>query len=151
MMTATTLNPTNTRPAYQDAVARFSIRDAMAGLRGDLETGLNACVECCDRHTGANRVALRCMSVDEVLTEYTFEDLRDLSARAANVFQAQGIRPGDVIAGLLPRTVELVATVLGAWRLGAVYQPLFTAFGPKAIEHRLKTGGAHGAAITAIG
>ena len=142
MMTATTLNPTNTRPAYQDAVARFSIRDAMAGLRGDLETGLNACVECCDRHTGTGRVALRCVSADEVLTEYSFEDLRDMSARAANVFQAQGIRPGDVIAGLLPRTAELVATVLGAWRLGAVYQPLFTAFGPKAIEHRLKTSGA---------
>ena len=142
MMTATTLNPTNTRPAYQDAVARFSIRDAMAGLRGDLETGLNACVECCDRHAGTGRVALRCVSADEVLTEYSFEDLRDMSARAANVFQAQGIRPGDVIAGLLPRTVELVATVLGAWRLGAVYQPLFTAFGPKAIEHRLKTSGA---------
>ncbi|MFO1138966.1 MAG: acyl-CoA synthetase [Paracoccus sp. (in: a-proteobacteria)] len=141
-MTATTLNPTNTRPAYQDAVARFSIRDAMAGLRGDLETGLNACVECCDRHAGTGRVALRCVSADEVLTEYSFEDLRDMSARAANVFQAQGIRPGDVIAGLLPRTVELVATVLGAWRLGAVYQPLFTAFGPKAIEHRLKTSGA---------
>ena len=52
------LNPTNTRPAYQDAVARFSIRDAMAGLRGDLETGLNACVECCDRHAGTG--AWRC-------------------------------------------------------------------------------------------
>ena len=130
------------RPGYHDAVARFSIDEAMTMLRGDLQTGLNACVECCDRHTGANRVALGCLSVDEVLTAYTFEDLRDLSARAANVFQAQGIRPGDVIAGLLPRTVELVATVLGAWRLGAVYQPLFTAFGPKAIEHRLRTSGA---------
>ena len=139
-MTQTT--ETRARPGYHEAVARFSIQDAMAALGGDLETGLNACVECCDRHTGANRVALRCLSVDEVLTAYTFEDLRDLSARAAHVFQAQGIRPGDVIAGLLPRTVELVATVLGAWRLGAVYQPLFTAFGPKAIEHRLKTGGA---------
>ncbi|WP_449579230.1 AMP-binding protein [Paracoccus mutanolyticus] len=29
--------------------------------------------------------------------------------------------------------------ILGAWRLGAVYQPLFTAFGPKAIQHRLET------------
>lgn len=130
------------RPGYDDAVARFSIRDAMAGLRGDLQTGVNACVECCDRHAGSGRVALRCLSTDEELSEYSFEDLRDLSARAANVFQARGIRPGDVIAGLLPRTVELVATVLGAWRLGAVYQPLFTAFGPKAIEHRLATSGA---------
>ncbi|HRM73621.1 MAG TPA: AMP-binding protein, partial [Paracoccus sp. (in: a-proteobacteria)] len=139
-MTVTT--STRARPGYDDAVARFSIQDAMAGLRGDLQTGLNACVECCDRHVGANRVALRCLSPDEELSEYTFEDLRDLAARAANVFHAQGIRPGDVIAGLLPRTVELVATVLGAWRLGAVYQPLFTAFGPKAIEHRLATSGA---------
>src|SRR6185312_12089089 len=32
------------------------------------------------------------------------------------------------------------ATILGTWRAGAVYQPLFTAFGPKAIEHRLRMG-----------
>ncbi|MCA3835139.1 MAG: AMP-binding protein, partial [Burkholderia sp.] len=31
-----------------------------------------------------------------------------------------------------------IATILGTWRAGAVYQPLFTAFGPKAIEHRLR-------------
>ncbi|TIV18857.1 MAG: AMP-binding protein, partial [Mesorhizobium sp.] len=35
------------------------------------------------------------------------------------------------------RIPELVALILGTWRIGAVYQPLFTAFGPKAIEHRL--------------
>ena len=29
-------------------------------------------------------------------------------------------------------------TILAAWRIGAVYQPLFTAFGPKAIEHRIQ-------------
>lgn len=139
-MSATTLS--RSRPGYEQAVAQFRIEDAIAGLRGDLETGLNACVECCDRHCGADRVALRCLSADEALTEYTFEDLRALSARAANLMRDKGVRPGDVVAGLLPRTVELVATVLGAWRLGAVYQPLFTAFGPKAIEHRLKTSGA---------
>ncbi|QRZ15297.1 acyl-CoA synthetase [Paracoccus methylovorus] len=134
--------PSRLRPGYDQAVAQFRIEDAIAGLRGDLETGLNACVECCDRHCGDDRVALRCLSADEQLTEYTFEDLRTMSARAANLFRDKGIRPGDVVAGLLPRAVELVAVVLGAWRLGAVYQPLFTAFGPKAIEHRLKTSGA---------
>ncbi|TGR94223.1 AMP-binding protein, partial [bacterium M00.F.Ca.ET.191.01.1.1] len=39
--------------------------------------------------------------------------------------------------GMLPRIPELVALILGTWRIGAVYQPLFTAFGPKAVEHRL--------------
>lgn len=52
------------------------------------------------------------------------EELRDLSAKAANLFREKGVGPGDVVAGLLPRTVELMTVILGAWRLGAVYQPL---------------------------
>jgi len=68
----------------------------------------------------------------------SFAQMQALSARVANLLVAQGVKPGDVVAGLLPRTPELVATILGTWRAGAVYQPLFTAFGPKAIEHRLR-------------
>lgn len=48
------------------------------------------------------------------------------------------MQAGDRVSGLLPRTAELVITILAAWRIGAVYQPLFTAFGPKAIEHRVQ-------------
>jgi len=44
------------------------------------------------------------------------------------------------VAGLLPRTPELLVVALGTWRAGAVYQALFTAFGPKAIEYRLEHG-----------
>ena len=121
-MSDTTVSPAPLRPAYADAYAGFHLDQARARLSGDLETGLNACVECCDRHCGANRIALRCLSAGEVLTEYSFEDLRALSAKAANVLRDKGVRPGDVVAGMLPRTVELVALILGAWRLGAVYQ-----------------------------
>jgi len=128
-----------TRPAYADAVAGFSLDDVKAWFSGDFDNAINACIECCDRHADAGRIALRCVSAEGNVREYTFVQLRELSARAANVFRQQGVRPGDVVAGLLPRTPELVATVLGAWRLGAVYQPLFTAFGASAIEHRLRT------------
>ena len=128
------------RPGYDEAIAGFRIEDALARLSGGLEGGINACVECCDRWCGDNRVALRWVAPDEHVETFTFEQLREMSARAAGVFVAAGAKAGDVIAGLLPRTPDLVATILGAWRLGAVYQPLFTAFGPKAIEHRLKTG-----------
>ena len=131
-----------TRRDYETAVSQFRLEDAIADLAGDLLNGINACIECCDRHVGSNKVALRCLSADEALTEYTFEQLSDLSARAANVMRAQGVGAGVVVAGLLPRTLELIVTILGTWRLGAVYQPLFTAFGPKAIEHRLKTSNA---------
>lgn len=127
---------------YSGAVANFRIENALARFSGDFESGLNVCVECCDRHVGGNRLALRAISAEGKLRDYTFEDLRDLSARMANSLTAQGIREGDVVAGLLPRTPELMVTILGALRLGAIYQPLFTAFGPKAIEQRLDTSGA---------
>lgn len=127
-------------PSHADASRDFRIETEIARLSGDLD-GLNACVECVDRHVGQNRLALRAISAEGALSEYSFEDLRDLSARMANVLAAQGVKAGDVVAGLLPRSVDLVAVILGAWRLGAIYQPLFTAFGPKAIEHRFQIGG----------
>ncbi|QRR05651.1 AMP-binding protein [Burkholderia sp. MS455] len=125
-------------PAYADAVARFSIETAAAHLHGDLERGLNACVECCDRHASADAIALDWIAAGGQHRRFTFAQMQALSARVANLLVAQGVKPGDVVAGLLPRTPELVATILGTWRAGAVYQPLFTAFGPKAIEHRLR-------------
>ncbi|MGS0897111.1 acyl-CoA synthetase [Burkholderia stagnalis] len=125
-------------PAYADAVAGFRLETAAAQLHGDLEHGLNACVECCDRHASADAVALDWIDADGRHRSFTFAQMQALSARVANLLAAQGVKPGDVVAGMLPRTPELVATILGTWRAGAVYQPLFTAFGPKAIEHRLR-------------
>ncbi|MBR8332511.1 acyl-CoA synthetase [Burkholderia ambifaria] len=127
-------------PAYADAVAGFRIETAAASLHGDLEQGLNACVECCDRHASAdpNAIALDWIDAGGRHRSFTFAQMQALSARVANLLVEQGVKPGDVVAGLLPRTPELVATILGTWRAGAVYQPLFTAFGPKAIEHRLR-------------
>jgi acetyl-CoA synthetase len=129
-------------PTHADAIRDFRLQDVAALLDGDLETGLNACIECCDRHVASGGTALDWESADGRRASYTFAQMKELSARFANLLTAQGIKPGDVVAGLLPRTPELLVTILGTWRAGAVYQPLFTAFGPKAIEHRLKTSGA---------
>ncbi|MDD3445988.1 MAG: AMP-binding protein [Zavarzinia sp.] len=126
--------------AYETVVSDFSVPALEKEmLKGSLAGGLNACLECCDAHVGANRVALHYESKDGSSADYTFEQLRDLSAQFANFLTANGVKPGDRISGLLPRTPELLVTILGTWRAGAVYQPLFTAFGPKAIEHRVKT------------
>ncbi|KJK05441.1 AMP-binding protein [Pseudomonas tussilaginis] len=122
---------------YSDAASGFDyLRVASADLHGDL-SALNACIECCDRHVGSNKIALNWEGREGAHAQYSFEQLQRLAARFANVLRAQGVGPGDRVAGLLPRVPELLITVLASWRLGAVYQPLFTAFGPKAIEHRL--------------
>jgi acetyl-CoA synthetase len=124
-------------PRYEDAVQRFRIEDEIARLHGNPTTGVNAYAECCGRYTGESRLALRAISASGELREFSFDDLSDMAGRAANVLKAAGISAGDVVAGMLPRIPELVALILGTWRIGAVYQPLFTAFGPKAIEYRL--------------
>ncbi|MFD2054682.1 acyl-CoA synthetase [Mesorhizobium calcicola] len=129
-------------PRYVDAVARFRIEDEIARLHGDPATGFNAYVECCGRYTGESRLALRTVSASGEFREFSFDDLADMSGRVGTLLKDLGVGPGDVVAGMLPRIPDLVATILGTWRIGAVYQPLFTAFGPKAIEHRLKTSGA---------
>jgi len=87
-------------------------------------------------------MALHWESQDGRRKSYSFTEMRNLSARFAGFLKSQSIGPGDAVAGLVPRTPELLVTILGTWRAGAVYQPLFTAFGPKAIEHRLKTSAA---------
>ena len=130
------------RASYEEAIAGFSRKALEATLAGDLARGLNACVECCDRHATPGRVALRWRSHDGRDGELTFSELKERSARFANVIASHGVKPGQVVAGLLPRVPNLLTVILGAWRAGAVYQPLFTAFGPKAIEHRLAMSGA---------
>jgi len=126
------------KPPYQDAVRKFRLDELAASLSGNLEKGLNACVECCDRHVDGDAKALDWIALDGHHQTRSFAQLRDDSARFASLLTSRGIVAGDIVAGLLPRTPDLVAVVLGTLRAGAVYQPLFTAFGPKAIEDRLR-------------
>lgn len=128
-----------TKPVdYADAVANFRLEDFEPLFAGSLKTGLNVCVECCDRHVASGGIALNWESATGQRASFTFAEMQQLAAKFANLLTEQGVKPGDVVAGMLPRTPELLATILGTWRAGAVYQPLFTAFGPKAIEHRIK-------------
>lgn len=121
---------------YREAYEKFDLSDALAGVAEDPDL-MNAAITCCDRWCGEDRVALRWIGERGERRDFGFDDLRRLSSQYAHLFSALGVRQGDRVAGLLPRTPELLATILATWRLGAVYQPLFTAFGPKAIEHRL--------------
>ena len=105
-------------------------------MSGDHERGFNACVELCDRHVGSG-TALRFLSATGEVEEFDFATLRARASRFADLLTAMGVRPGERVAGLLPRTPDLLTVLLGTLRAGAVYQPVFTAFGPKAIETRL--------------
>ena len=124
---------------YAAAYAGFDLVQLQSAFHGSFTDGLNACVECCDRSAQGGGIALHYEGADGTSRDLTFAQLQSEAARFANLLTRLGVAPGDVVAGMLPRTPELLVTILGTWRAGAVYQPLFTAFGPKAIEHRLQT------------
>ena len=123
---------------YKDVANAFDFENtAQQMLSGSLDA-LNACFECCDRYVDGEKVALYWQGKDGRKEKYTFAQFKQWSSQFANFLKSQGVQAGDRISGLLPRTPELIVTILAAWRIGAVYQPLFTAFGPKAIEHRIQ-------------
>jgi len=69
----------------------------------------------------------------------TYGELKDKALRlACYLKEIKGVKKGDVIAVLASRKVEQVITLLACWLLGAIYQPLFTAFGSRAVELRIK-------------
>ena len=102
------------------------------------QQSINAYVECCQRFMGLNKTALIWEGKNGESAQWTFEQLDEACGKLANYFQSIGLKTGDCIAGLLPRTPELLITILATWRIGAIYQPLFTAFESKAIEHRIE-------------
>ena len=124
-------------PAFMQA---FKISDVEAELQGSFAEGFNAYTECCGRHAlgdKANKAALVHEDAEGNVSTFTFAQMHELSGKMANLLKSQGVKQGDRVAAMLPRNPELLALILATWRLGAVYQPLFTAFGYEAIEYRL--------------
>ena len=121
--------------AYLDFNYEQQIEQLLAGSA----TQINAYEECCGRYLGKNKIALIWEGKNGESEVWSFDQLAEASGKLANYFKSLNLKKGDCIAGLLPRTPELLITVLATWRIGAVYQPLFTAFESKAIEHRVET------------
>ena len=125
--------------AYKPFYDQFDAQQLAARiLQGDLTQGINVCVEICDKWASdPDRIALNYQGVERSPESWSFARLKAESARFANLLSQQGVGKGDRVAALLPRTPELLVVILGTLKAGAVYQPLFTAFGPGAIEYRL--------------
>jgi len=118
-----------------------SYEQIRAAFRWRIPDRFNIAAAICDRHVGAGRLAM-ISEADGAAAEVTFEHLQDQSRRLANALAAHGIGRGDRVGILLPQCPEAAIAHLAAYRLGAIALPLFTLFGPDAIEYRLNDSGA---------
>ena len=115
--------------------------EAYASFRWRIPERFNIAEAACDRHVGSNNAAI-IFETNTGISEMTFEHLQEQSRRLANALSAHGVVRGDRIGILLPQCPETVIAHLAAYRLGAIALPLFTLFGPDAIEYRLNDSGA---------
>jgi acetyl-CoA synthetase len=93
----------------------------------------------CDRHD-PDVVAVTIVDGDAT-DAVTYGELRRRSERVASALRSLGVRPGDRVATLLGKGPHLIPILLGIWRVGAVYTPLFTAFAAAAADYRLRAAG----------
>ncbi len=127
--------------SYSDYYHNFDMNALLTEIFGEhLEDRLNAYMACCGRHVRDGRgdnIALVHEDTSGNVTRMSFAELDKASAQVANLLLSYGVQIGDQVATMLPRTPELLTIVLATWRIGAVYQPLFTAFGYDSIKYRM--------------
>ncbi|MGJ7460701.1 AMP-binding protein [Halomonas sp. MA07-2] len=129
-----------TLPEYRAYLETFSVDDMIARLDDHQDGKANAFESTCGRHLRAGRgeaLALVHEDTQGNVNQMTYAELEAESAKLAGWFAERGLGVGDRIACMLPRSPQLLVAVLATWRIGAVYQPLFTAFGPDAVDYRL--------------
>jgi acetyl-CoA synthetase len=128
---------------YDESIRAFSWTQARALLDGLPGGGLNIAYEAVDRHVKAGRgakLALRWIARDGSVRDFTYAALGAQINRFANTLAHHGINRGDRVYSLLGRVPELYIAALGTLKMGAVFSPLFSAFGPEPIKARMTIG-----------
>jgi acetyl-CoA synthetase len=131
---------------YETACATFdwtSARRELDGLPGG--RGLNIAHEAVDRHVAAglgSKTAIVWLGKDGARRTLSYATLAEASNRFANLLVRLGVVKGERVFALLGRVPELYVAALGTFKAGAVFCPLFSAFGPEPVRARLALGGA---------
>lgn len=130
---------------YDQFCAAFHWEDAECLLDGLPGGKLNIAFEAVDRHVAHGRgdkTAIRWISKNGSRLDFSYADLHHETNRFANVLRGLGIARGDRVYSLLGRVPELYVAALGTLKYGAVFCPMFSAFGPEPVKARMEIGGA---------
>lgn len=100
----------------------------------------NPCYNLLDRHIengAANRTALIWEGENGDTQFYTYQMLLAEVNRFANVLKSFGVGKGDAVAVYLPNLAEAFIAILACFRIGAVYNAIFSGFSEKSLGDRL--------------
>ena len=127
---------------YAAAVSGFSWARAVAEVATP-DGHVNIAERCVEHHVRAgrgSRTAIRFLAAGAPTRDFSYDELARAMRRFGSVLARLGVERGERVATLLGRTPELYITALGTLRAGAMFNPLFSAFGPEPVKARLGIG-----------
>lgn len=127
--------------SYEKRYKDFDWSLAKKELNWDENGNINIGYLCSDRNCElglADKLALIWESYSGEVKKYTFNDIRIYSNNFADFFNKLGIKPGERICIFLDKVPALYIGLLGILKMGAIAQPLFSAFGEEALFTRLE-------------
>jgi len=131
-------------PSYEQLLRNFDWKVAERELGYRPGDPINVGWMCSDRicQLGlAKKLALLWEDYQGNEKRFTYDDVRILSNTVAQFLRGQGIQPGERVCLFLDRVPELYIGFLGILKMGAVAQPLFSAFGDESLLVRLADAG----------
>ena len=122
---------------------KSTYNEVYEGFHWNIPKFYNIGIDVCDKWADERyRLALIYEDEGGRTEKFTFWDIKNLSNRLANALRANGVARGDRIGILLPQCPETAIAHIAVYKLGAIAIPLFTLFGPDALEYRLMNSGA---------
>ncbi|MBZ0204049.1 MAG: acetate--CoA ligase [Ignavibacteria bacterium] len=126
--------------SYEETSENFSWKDVEEELGYRPGDFINIGDYCTDRicRTGrAAKAALIWQGHAGNVKTYTFDDIRVLSNSIAGYLKSLGVKNGERVCLFMDKVPELYLGFLAVLKLGAIVQPLFSAFGSESLFTRL--------------
>jgi propionyl-CoA synthetase len=102
---------------------------------------LNTCYNALDRHADGGRATQPALIYDSPMTgavrSYSFQELRDLTARFAGAMAKLGVQRGDRVVIYMPMVPEAAIAMLACARIGAIHSVVFGGFAARELATRL--------------
>lgn len=101
---------------------------------------MNLVHNCIDKHVRdqPEAVALVNEFEDGTSRDYTYSEVSREVCRLAGAMRELGVGRGDAVGLFLPMIPEVVFSLLAVAKLGAIFIPLFSGYGPEAVAVRLQ-------------
>ena len=127
--------------SYEDTIKNFtwkSVEEELGYKPGDVINIGEYCTDRICRLGKADKTALIWQDHKGNVKTWTFDEMRVATNSIAWYFENMGIKPGDRICLFMDKVPELYLGFLAGLKMGAIVQPLFSAFGSESLITRLE-------------